>query len=190
MSGDQDSQATRNRNPDITLPEETPREKRLSLAIAIFGLVASLAVAVYITISGLDELPAPPDLSGAHRTHSQKVTPSAVGGIDIPLVELFTHEARFFDYVASDNTLVHFFVIRSPDGVFHAALDACGVCKGPEGYYQQGDDLICRNCGNRFPSTSVNEVAGDCRPIGLPQTVEGDYLVINVSDLESRKTYF
>ena len=190
MSDNQESQATRNHNPANGRLEETPKVKGVSFAIPVLGIVASLAVAAYIIISGLNELPAPPDLSKAHRADSQKVSPSEAGDITIPFLDVSKGKAKFFDYTTSDNRSVRFFVSKSPDGAFYAALDACRVCTGSKGYYQIGDDLICGTCGSRFPLSSINEVAGDCGPVGLPQMVEGDHLVIKVSDLESRKTYF
>jgi uncharacterized membrane protein len=100
-------------------------------------------------------------------------------------------QAKFFDYRLPDNKPIRFFVMKSSDGVYRAALDACDMCyHAKKGYHQEGDDLVCNNCGLHFHSAQINEVHGGCNPVGLPRTVEGDHLVIKASDLESRGQYF
>ena len=99
--------------------------------------------------------------------------------------------AKFFDYKLSDNKPIRFFVIKSSDGVYRAALDACDTCyHAKKGYHQEGDDMICNNCGLHFHSAQINEVHGGCNPVGLPRTIEGNQLVIKASELESRGSYF
>lgn len=99
--------------------------------------------------------------------------------------------AKFYDYKLSDNKPIRFFVIKSSDGVYRAALDACDTCyHAKKGYHQEGDDMICNNCGLHFHSSQINEVHGGCNPVGLPRTIEGNQLVIKASELESRGGYF
>ncbi len=99
--------------------------------------------------------------------------------------------ARFFDYKLSDNKPIRFFVIKSSDGVYRAALDACDTCyHAKKGYHQEGDDMICNNCGLHFHSSQINDVHGGCNPVGLPRTIDGNQLVIKASELESRGAYF
>jgi uncharacterized membrane protein len=59
-----------------------------------------------------------------------------------------------------------------------------------KGYHQEGDNMVCNNCGLKFPSSGINEASGGCNPVGLPRTVEGDYIVIKASEIESRGGYF
>ena len=114
--------------------------------------------------------------------------PSAVR---IPLADLDGGKARFFDYKTADNRDVRFFAMRSSDGVYRAALDACDVCyQAKKGYAQDGDDMICRKCGRHFHSAKINEVSGGCNPVGLTRTVADGHLIIAASDLEAGKTYF
>ena len=75
--------------------------------------------------------------------------------------------------------------------VYRAALDACDTCyHAKKGYHQEGDDMICNNCGLHFHSSQINEVHGGCNPVGLPRTIDGNQLVIKASELESRGTFF
>ncbi|MCF8062349.1 MAG: DUF2318 domain-containing protein [Deltaproteobacteria bacterium] len=98
--------------------------------------------------------------------------------------------AKHFEF-EHENTTVRYFVLKSSDGVVRAAFDACDVCwPAGRGYFQEGDMMVCRNCGRRFASIKVNEVKGGCNPAPLTRGVQGDRLVIRVSDLLSGKPYF
>lgn len=113
------------------------------------------------------------------------------GEISIPISDLASGQAKFFNYVASDKTAMRFFVIKSSDGVYRAALDACDVCyRHKKGYQHVGDDMVCKKCGQRFPSKLVNEVTGGCNPVAVARTVAGENLLIKSADLENLKTYF
>jgi uncharacterized membrane protein len=115
---------------------------------------------------------------------------AAPGDIRIPLAEL-SSQAKFYDYTLADNRKVRFFALKSSDGVYRAALDACDTCyHAKKGYHQEGDDMVCNNCGLHFHSAQVNEVHGGCNPISLPRAIEGDTLIIKASDLTARRQYF
>ena len=112
---------------------------------------------------------------------------SSTTEIRIPLSDL-SNTAKFYDYTLPE---MRFFALKSSDGVYRAALDACDTCyHAKKGYHQEGDDMVCNNCGLHFHSAQVNEVHGGCNPVGLPRQIEGDALVIKTSDLEARQQYF
>ena len=111
--------------------------------------------------------------------------------VKVALASLDDGQARFFDHKVSDNTSVRFFALKSADGKYRAAMDACDTCfHAKRGYKQVGDAMICNNCGMRFQSNLINEVKGGCNPVGLACTIEGNQLVIQKSDLDSRSHYF
>ena len=86
---------------------------------------------------------------------------------------------------------VRYFILKSSDGIVRAAFDACDVCwPAGKGYYQDGDSMVCRNCGRRFHSVLINEVKGGCNPAPLTRSVDGDQLVIKVDDILKGKPYF
>ena len=75
--------------------------------------------------------------------------------------------------------------------MIRAAFNACDVCYlDKKGYRQEGDDMVCNNCGQRFPSELINEVRGGCNPSPLVRTIEGDEVVIRVDDILSGARYF
>jgi uncharacterized membrane protein len=100
-------------------------------------------------------------------------------------------KARHFQYKTSGATTVRYFVLKSSDGVIRAAFDACDVC-WPEnkGYYQDGDYMVCKNCGKRFQSTKVNVVTGGCNPSALERTIQDGKVVIQVKHIEEGKRFF
>ena len=152
----------------------------------ILGVLGTLVVLafVYVAVSG-------PSKS----TAATAVTPVAgngqsSGAIQIPLAEI-TDQAKFYEYQTANQKKVRFFVIKSSDGVYRAAANACVVCyREKMGYQQQGDDMVCNKCRKHFPSALVNEVTGGCNPDGIPRTIQGDKLLIAASDLEARAELF
>ena len=107
-------------------------------------------------------------------------------------VDLFKDgRALHFQMKADDGITVKYFVLRSSDGIIRAAFDACDVCwPAGKGYYQDGDYMVCRNCGQRFASVRVNELKGGCNPAPLAREVRGDKLIIKIRDVMEGKPYF
>ena len=107
-------------------------------------------------------------------------------------VKLFEDgRARHFQMDTGEGLAIKYFVLKSSDGVIRAAFDACDVCwPSGKGYYQEGDYMVCRNCGKRFVSVKVNEIKGGCNPAPLERQVVGDKLVIKVKNILEGKQYF
>ena len=124
-------------------------------------------------------------LFGAH-----KKVQDVDGKIMIPLKKVDDGKAHYFKY-EQGGTTVNFFVVKSNDGVIRAAFDACDVCfPAKKGYTQDGDFMICNNCGRRFHSSRINVVEGGCNPAPLQREVIGDQLVIKTSDVIPGARYF
>jgi uncharacterized membrane protein len=162
-----------------------PQRKSKTPLILLVVLVALVGFGAYLVLSASNDNPSSTSVATAPAS-----TPSDTRDIRISLSDL-SGTAKFFDYKLSDNKPIRFFVIRSSDGVYRAALDACDTCyHAKKGYHQEGDDMICNNCGLHFHSSQINEVHGGCNPVGLPRTIEGNQLVIKANELESRGSYF
>lgn len=164
---------------------DATQSKGKSTAVLVAIALVLTGVGVYLVIKASNDKPT-----------AIAVAPSANAkgpesrDVRIELADL-NGTAKFFDYKLSDNKPVRFFVIKSSDGVYRAALDACDTCyHAKKGYHQEGDDMICNNCGLHFHSSQINEVHGGCNPVGLPRTIEGNQLIIKASELESRGSYF
>ncbi len=112
------------------------------------------------------------------------------GQLEIPVAGINDGKAHHFQVKADDGTMVTFFVLRSADGVIRAAIDACDVCyRSGLGYYQDGDFMVCKNCGQRFASNKINVIKGGCNPAPLNRTIVGDKLVINMTDIGMNSWY-
>ena len=55
-----------------------------------------------------------------------------------------------------NGTVVRFLVIHKTNGDYAAALDACQIC-GRAGYRQEGQNVICRNCGASIYVPSIGD---------------------------------
>ena len=153
-------------------------------------LIAVLVVAGvaggYMVFSGTSETPTTAGVQGVQPA----VQPEDGSRVTYPVAMFADGKARHFDFKTDEHT-IRYFIIRSADGVLRAAFDACDVCwPAGKGYYQEGDHMVCRNCGRRFASNKVNEVKGGCNPAPLNRRVEGDQLVIETDDIRTGKGYF
>ena len=98
---------------------------------------------------------------------------------------------KYYSHKAPSGKAVKFFVLKSSDGVVRAAFDACDVCyQSKKGYRQEGNFMVCNNCGQRFVSTKINEIRGGCNPAPLDRQVTGDKLVIAIADILTGQRYF
>jgi uncharacterized membrane protein len=108
----------------------------------------------------------------------------------LPVSTFDDGKPHYFQHTAGEIT-IRYFVLKSADGVLRAAFDACDVCwPAGKGYAQDGEFMVCRNCGQRFHSTRINEVKGGCNPAPLERRVENGMLIIRVSDILEGKGYF
>ncbi|NNL43675.1 MAG: DUF2318 domain-containing protein [Desulfobacterales bacterium] len=118
-----------------------------------------------------------------------KLTP-ANGVLSIPVSDINDGKAHYYKVKADDGIMTSFFVLKSSDGVIRAAIDACDVCyRSGKGYVQEGDFMVCTNCGRRFASTRINEIKGGCNPAPLNRKILGKNLVIAMKDINANSWY-
>jgi uncharacterized membrane protein len=110
--------------------------------------------------------------------------------VRIPLKALDSGKALFLA-LESEGRQVHYFALKSRDGAYRAALDACDVCfKSNRGYRQEADQMVCNNCGQTFPSNRIGETKGGCNPHPLARKIDGQYLVIGKAGIVAGREYF
>ena len=152
---------------------------RLHIIGAAVALVIVAAVALYVTVGRSG--------TGAE---AASTTTAAGGDVKIALADVNDGKAHFYSYDAG-GTQVKYFVLKSSDGKVRAAFDACDVCYAQKkGYHQEGDEMVCNNCGRRFPSTKINVLEGGCNPSPVERTVKGDTLVLKTADVQAGVQYF
>lgn len=105
-----------------------------------------------------------------------------------------TKKATFFPFEA-EGTYMEVIAIRASDGTVRTALNTCQVCTGSgRGYYaQEGDVLVCKNCGNRFTVDQVEVVKGGCNPVPIfaqNKTEDDESITISSDYLIKNKTLF
>jgi FTR1 family protein len=75
-----------------------------------------------------------------------------------------------FYEVPVDGSTIRFFALKVGDDI-KTCFDACEIC-GDKGYFERGQELICRNCSAPLVRTSLGRTGG-CNPIPLHHRVEG-----------------
>jgi len=110
--------------------------------------------------------------------------------VSIPLADL-SSKANFYEYDDS-GVAIRYFAVLGSDGNPRTAFDACDVCGGYKGYSQQGDDMVCNNCGLHFSidDLGTKNYGGGCWPSHLQHEVKGDSLIIKVTDLAEGRIRF
>jgi uncharacterized membrane protein len=161
----------------------TERKSRLPLVAILAGAIVVVVVAlVFFLRMGREP--------GVVASSPQARGPE--DSVIFPVERFKDGKARHYEYETDEGITIKYFIIKSSDGVIRAAFDACDVCwPAAKGYYQDGDFMVCRNCGRRFASVLVNEVKGGCNPAPLRRQVLDGKLIIKIEDiLEEGRQYF
>lgn len=87
--------------------------------------------------------------------------------IKISSSEVGENKAHFFNAKLGEKT-IYFFVVKDKNGIFRAAANACQVCFGAKkGFHQEGDFMVCNNCGNQYPLEKIATEKGGCNPVPI-----------------------
>jgi FTR1 family protein len=149
------------------------RQRRWTFAAAIMSVLVIVALTTEFVYTRAAA--APP---GAQLLFTQ------AGAVRIPISQVNDGDLHFFEARDGGST-VRFIVIKKPDG-WGVALDACRIC-GWAGYRQEGQNVICRNCSSAIYIPTIGE-AGGCNPVGVPSSVDGDTIVVDVDALQHATT--
>ncbi|MDF2541206.1 MAG: uncharacterized protein K0S47_924 [Herbinix sp.] len=111
----------------------------------------------------------------------------------IPIDEV-TDTATFYP-VEIDGTKMEVIAVVAPDKSVRTAFNTCQVCySSGRGYYvQEGDSLVCQNCGNRFGMNDVEVTKGGCNPVPITpeyKTVDDTNITISKDFLTEAKVIF
>jgi hypothetical protein len=111
----------------------------------------------------------------------------------IPVSEI-SATAKFYP-IEIDGTKLEVIAVEAPDGTIRTAFNTCQVCYGSgRGYYEQdGDVLVCQNCGNRFAMNQVEVQSGGCNPVPIfpeNKTVTDETITISSEFLTEAKAIF
>ena len=121
-------------------------------------------------------------------------TPVAVSGdLKIPKKDI-TATVTFYPFKSGD-VAGEVLALRAPDGTIRTAFNTCQVCfDSGRGYYvQQGDVLVCQNCGNRFRASQVELIRGGCNPVPITdeyKTENDELIVVSRAILDEARPIF
>ncbi|WP_243128277.1 DUF2318 domain-containing protein [Clostridium chromiireducens] len=128
------------------------------------------------------------------KSEESKVTKAdIVPGIEINKTDI-SNTVKFYPY-ESNGIKMEVLALKAKDGTIRTALNTCQVCYASgKGYYvQEGDELVCQNCGNRFASNMVGKTKGGCNPVPISDTNkvdDGNKITIDKNYLDKNKAYF
>jgi hypothetical protein len=121
--------------------------------------------------------------------------PASANGEDlvIPISDI-SEKATFYP-VNVDGIELEVLAVTAPDGTIRTAFNTCQVCyDSGNGYYkQEGDMLICQNCGNQFGMDQVEVSSGGCNPVPIfdeNKTVDDENITIPFDFLNEAKVIF
>jgi len=175
--------------------------KKSKLAvIGVSGLVTVIAIVGILFIvsqkPGNSKVSNVPASTASSNAASKPAASADVGklaqGEDIIIKKSeITETAAFIPYQAG-KIKMEVIAVKAPDGTIRTALNTCQVCyDSGRGYYvQEGDELVCQNCGNRFNISKVEKIKNGCNPVpvlvgdktdnGDTITIAGEFLAQNV----------
>jgi Predicted membrane protein len=118
---------------------------------------------------------------------------SSEGGIKINKQDI-TSTAKFYPY-ESDGIKMEVLAVKANDGTIRTAFNTCQVCfSSGRGYYkQEGDELVCQNCGNRFKIDMIGSAKNGCNPVPIlnsNKTEDKTNIVISKDYLDNNKKFF
>lgn len=155
---------------------KTNKTKKIAV-ISVIGIVAVI-VAVFL-IKGM--------------TGGENKAVSSTGDLKIPISEV-SEKAKYYPYTVN-GTKMEVVALKASDGTIRTAFNTCQVCfDSGRGYYkQEGNELVCQNCGNRFQADQVEIVKGGCNPVPIMKenkTDDGTNITISKDFLEQNKDLF
>lgn len=104
-------------------------------------------------------------------------------------------ETVSFFPVKIGKTNMEVMAVKASDGTIRTAFNTCQVCNGsPWAYFkQEGNMIVCQNCGNVFSLDMIEVQRGGCNPVpitGNNKLDNGDTIIISREFLEKNKGLF
>lgn len=86
------------------------------------------------------------------------------GALEIPVSEL-SEKIQIYSFTV-DGLNMEVLAAKDADGTVRTAFNTCQVCNGSrKAYFQEeGDHVVCQNCGNSFSKEDVGVLSGGCNP--------------------------
>ena len=156
---------------------EERRDRFWKTAAAVCGLLIIIFIGAEFVYSRAAQAMSPPERLSVVNNE-----------VRIPVAALA--DRKLHRYLASvpEGGEVRIIVILDGSDTVRAALDACMIC-GAQGYYQDGGNVICRNCAAAINVPTIG-LPGGCNPIHINYRVEGGAVVFSESALAAAAKVF
>jgi high-affinity iron transporter len=177
----------RRRKPEKPAASSAAEQRKLEWTARRERLWATLVcVTAFVFIIGITAefiyAETPPPLSQA-----VTLIPDKTGHVTISAQGLAEGELQRYA-VDVNGVPVRFLVYRKPDHKVAVVFDACQICGGV-GFYKGPNGLICKNCSAPINPQTVGQQGG-CNPIPVQAPVDGDSVVISITDLAAQAGQF
>ncbi|MDR3331540.1 MAG: DUF2318 domain-containing protein [Synergistaceae bacterium] len=123
------------------------------------------------------------------------LTGAAMANQDLVIkTDEITSTAKFYP-VDVEGVSLEVIAVRAPDGSIRTAFNTCQVCyDSGRGYYiQDGNALVCQNCGNRYRLEQIETASRGCNPVPIfkdSKTVTDASITISYDFLKKAKIIF
>ena len=156
---------------------EERRDRFWKTAAAVCGLLIIIFIGAEFVYSRAAQAMSPPERLSIVNNE-----------VRIPVSALA--DRKLHRYLASvpEGGEVRIIVILDGSDTVRAALDACMIC-GAQGYYQDGGNVICRNCAAAINVPTIG-LPGGCNPIHINCRVEGGAVVFSEGALAAGTSVF
>lgn len=155
------------------------------LPVAVAAVLAAVCLGVFLIPRGGQTAEA--------GSSGKAQTIQAGESLSIPISEI-TATASFYP-VEVNGTEMEILAVLDSQGNIRTAFNTCQVCySSGRGYYvQDGDVLVCQNCGNRFTVDQVEIETGGCNPWPIfetDKTVTDEAVLISYDFLDTSRGIF
>jgi len=162
------------------------KKNKPNMIVAAVGILV-VAIAAFSIIYSQGEDPVEPNQASAASVINEN------GDLVIPIADI-TETAAYYAYEELDSEM-EVLAVKASDGTIRTAFNTCQVCySSGRGYYvQEGDVLVCQNCGNRFSMDEVEITRGGCNPVPIfedQKQVTDDSIIIPKTFLEEAEVIF
>jgi FTR1 family protein len=155
---------------------EWRRERFWKISASAVSLVIILLISTDFIYSRAAQAPEP------------SVPVALVNGVArIPTSDLTDHKLHHY-VISAGGAQVRLIAILDDTDTVRVGLDACEIC-GNKGYYQDGKNVICRNCSAAIYVPTIGLVGG-CNPIHVGFVVENGAVTFSQSALAAGARYF
>ena len=95
---------------------------------------------------------------------------------DVKITKSDITDTATFIPVKAGNIDMELIAVKASDGTVRTAFNTCQVCyDSGRGYYiQEGNELVCQNCGNRFKIDQVEKQRNGCNPAPITEEDKTD----------------